>query len=280
MADLTLVLEASTATGSVALVAGDEVVAESSVAMRARDGEQLLPAVVATLRTAGRSTTDLGRIVCSAGPGGFTGLAHRRGDRQGARRVVRRRVMECLAAGLARRRRAEAVAPVDAATIRGGAREPGDAASESLASSPLADSTAIAGAATIGGEVRHPALSAGNAGILAILDAMRDEWYVQQLAWGARDEGIVPRLGDPAPRAPGDSRRWRRAPARRRPASAAASFAGGVEAIPLARDIVALAEGELLQPVDLASWEPEYGRLAEAQVKWEAAHGRALGGVG
>jgi tRNA threonylcarbamoyladenosine biosynthesis protein TsaB len=29
-------------------------------------------------------------------------------------------------------------------------------------------------------------------------------------------------------------------------------------------------------PVDLAAWEPVYGRLAEAQVKWEAAHGRAL----
>jgi tRNA threonylcarbamoyladenosine biosynthesis protein TsaB len=29
-------------------------------------------------------------------------------------------------------------------------------------------------------------------------------------------------------------------------------------------------------PVDLANWEPLYGRLAEAQVKWEAAHGRSL----
>lgn len=29
-------------------------------------------------------------------------------------------------------------------------------------------------------------------------------------------------------------------------------------------------------PVDLASWEPVYGRLAEAQVKWEAAHGKPL----
>lgn len=29
-------------------------------------------------------------------------------------------------------------------------------------------------------------------------------------------------------------------------------------------------------PVDLASWEPAYGRLAEAQVKWEASHGVAL----
>lgn len=29
-------------------------------------------------------------------------------------------------------------------------------------------------------------------------------------------------------------------------------------------------------PVDLDSWEPSYGRLAEAQVKWEGAHGRKL----
>lgn len=28
--------------------------------------------------------------------------------------------------------------------------------------------------------------------------------------------------------------------------------------------------------VDLAAWEPDYGRAAEAQVKWEAAHGRPL----
>lgn len=30
-------------------------------------------------------------------------------------------------------------------------------------------------------------------------------------------------------------------------------------------------------PVDLAAWEPDYGRLAEAQVRWEAVHGRPLG---
>ncbi|HEY0997926.1 MAG TPA: tRNA (adenosine(37)-N6)-threonylcarbamoyltransferase complex dimerization subunit type 1 TsaB [Gemmatimonadaceae bacterium] len=29
-------------------------------------------------------------------------------------------------------------------------------------------------------------------------------------------------------------------------------------------------------PADLAGWEPAYGRLAEAQVRWEAAHGRPL----
>lgn len=31
-----------------------------------------------------------------------------------------------------------------------------------------------------------------------------------------------------------------------------------------------------LGAVDLASWEPDYGRLAEAQVRWETAHGRPL----
>jgi hypothetical protein len=29
-------------------------------------------------------------------------------------------------------------------------------------------------------------------------------------------------------------------------------------------------------PADLTLWEPHYGRLAEAQRRWEAAHGRAL----
>jgi tRNA threonylcarbamoyladenosine biosynthesis protein TsaB len=36
------------------------------------------------------------------------------------------------------------------------------------------------------------------------------------------------------------------------------------------------AEIEARGPVDLDRWEPSYGRLAEAQVKWEAAHGRPL----
>lgn len=29
-------------------------------------------------------------------------------------------------------------------------------------------------------------------------------------------------------------------------------------------------------PTDLGRWEPDYGRVAEAQRRWEAAHGRAL----
>jgi tRNA threonylcarbamoyladenosine biosynthesis protein TsaB len=37
-----------------------------------------------------------------------------------------------------------------------------------------------------------------------------------------------------------------------------------------------LADIEARGAVDLDSWEPAYGRLAEAQVKWETAHGRRL----
>lgn len=52
-----------------------------------------------------------------------------------------------------------------------------------------------------------------------------------------------------------------------------------VDAAPHARGVLRLAgHASLRTPVDLASWEPDYGRLAEAQVRWEAAHGRALEG--
>ena len=45
---------------------------------------------------------------------------------------------------------------------------------------------------------------------------------------------------------------------------------------PHARGVGAL-NGALVQgPVNLTDWEPAYGRLAEAQVRWEAAHGGTL----
>jgi tRNA threonylcarbamoyladenosine biosynthesis protein TsaB len=52
-----------------------------------------------------------------------------------------------------------------------------------------------------------------------------------------------------------------------------------MHAVPHARGVLRLATHASLEtPVDLASWEPDYGRLAEAQVRWEATHGRALDG--
>ena len=50
-----------------------------------------------------------------------------------------------------------------------------------------------------------------------------------------------------------------------------------IDAHPHARGVAPILENLLREgPVDLASWEPDYGRLAEAQVRWEAAHGRPL----
>jgi tRNA threonylcarbamoyladenosine biosynthesis protein TsaB len=50
-----------------------------------------------------------------------------------------------------------------------------------------------------------------------------------------------------------------------------------IDAGPHARGVGAVLPSILAGgPVDLASWEPDYGRLAEAQVRWEAAHGRPL----
>jgi tRNA threonylcarbamoyladenosine biosynthesis protein TsaB len=46
--------------------------------------------------------------------------------------------------------------------------------------------------------------------------------------------------------------------------------------IPRAANVVRLGAWLALEPVSLAAWEPDYGRLAEAQVKWEQAHGRPL----
>ena len=57
-------------------------------------------------------------------------------------------------------------------------------------------------------------------------------------------------------------------------APAARGAAGFALALPGGR--TGAAEALALAPVDLALWEPDYGRKAEAQVKWEIAHGRAL----
>jgi tRNA threonylcarbamoyladenosine biosynthesis protein TsaB len=54
-------------------------------------------------------------------------------------------------------------------------------------------------------------------------------------------------------------------------------FENSVVATPRARAVARIEE--LVQsrgPVDIGRWEPSYGRLAEAQVRWETAHGKPL----
>jgi tRNA threonylcarbamoyladenosine biosynthesis protein TsaB len=55
---------------------------------------------------------------------------------------------------------------------------------------------------------------------------------------------------------------------------------GAIEALPRARGVARLESlldaRESRGVVDIGTWEPSYGRLAEAQVKWETTHGKPL----
>ena len=52
---------------------------------------------------------------------------------------------------------------------------------------------------------------------------------------------------------------------------------GVIRGRPVASGVVHLSDWlERHGPVDVGAWEPAYGRLAEAQVRWESAHGKPL----
>jgi tRNA threonylcarbamoyladenosine biosynthesis protein TsaB len=109
---------------------------------------------------------------------------------------------------------------------------------------------------------------------LALLDAMRGERYAalyQVGAGGAVRE--IERLG--LVREENIGRYCARLGAR------AIGPGEMMEAAPHARGVGVLLDEILARGrVSLDAWEPDYGRLAEAQVKWEAAHGRSLTGEG
>ena len=106
---------------------------------------------------------------------------------------------------------------------------------------------------------------------LAVLDAMRGESYVAGYETG---DGSVREIAPFALVA--------RAAVEPMAHALGARLAGPAETVvasPHARGVARLedllAESE---PVDLAAWEPRYGRVAEAQARWEREHGRPLGG--
>lgn len=106
---------------------------------------------------------------------------------------------------------------------------------------------------------------------LATLDAMREERYLALITIG--EEGAIATYESLGLAPVADlSERAR---------SMSATLIGPDEALaamPHARGVArATALIASAGPVDIASWEPVYGRLAEAQVKWEAAQGRPLG---
>ena len=115
---------------------------------------------------------------------------------------------------------------------------------------------------------RAPQLEAGK--WLALLDAMRGERYAA--LYEVDDAGGVREI-----ESLGLVREENVASECARLGARATGPREMIEAAPHARGVVALLDSILAAgPVSLDAWEPDYGRLAEAQVRWEAAHGRAL----
>ena len=115
----------------------------------------------------------------------------------------------------------------------------------------------------------RPALQPGE--YLSVLDAMRGEFYAARLTLGS--DHVATQVGE----------------MRLITADELVSLAGekgGLRIIGPARELDFHPHARGAAPVldsivdsgavDLALWEPEYGRLAEAQVRWEAEHGRSL----
>jgi len=115
----------------------------------------------------------------------------------------------------------------------------------------------------------RPPLEAGE--YLSLLDAMRGELFAARVS--VQPGGLATQTG---PTAVLSAEQLAEAAHRERGVRLIGP-GQQVDAHPHARGVAPILDSiKESGPVDLASWEPEYGRLAEAQVRWEAAHGRPL----
>lgn len=104
---------------------------------------------------------------------------------------------------------------------------------------------------------------------LAVIDAMRGDVFGMEVH--VDHEGLLSLAGSA----------WlsQRSGAVERARDLGAAIVGPGEAMPHAphaRGFARLLAQRLAPSVDLAAWEPDYGRKAEAQVRWERDHGRNL----
>jgi tRNA threonylcarbamoyladenosine biosynthesis protein TsaB len=225
-APLMLALDASTYTGTVALIQGERLLSECEVAMRGEKEERLMPAVVDALGAAGARPGDLACVACGGGPGSFTSL----------------RIAAAIAKGMAA----------------------GRAIPLYSASSLL---LVVAGSPAGSTPGRY----------LAVLDALRGDVYaagyeVRESADGDDGRHEIIELA-PLALVP----RERTAELARSIGARCIGPREELAAIPRASGFARIAFLlERAGPVDLALWEPDYGRLAEAQVRWEREHGRPL----
>lgn len=215
---LVLALDASTYSGSVALIRDGSVAAHAMVAMRGEHEERLMPAVASLLAGESVSVDALDAVACGAGPGSFTSL----------------RIAAAIAKGVCAARNLPLL---------------------------VAPSTLLVVAAA------EPALSPGS--YVVAMDAMRGDFFWQDVEVEVGGSVV-----------PGISSRTSRADLELHAEQRSARIIGPAESpsmTPHARGFARLIELAVARPVEMTTWEPNYGRKAEAQVRWEAAHGRELG---
>jgi tRNA threonylcarbamoyladenosine biosynthesis protein TsaB len=223
---LTLALDASTSTGTAALLCGAVQLGDIDVPMRSVGRETLLPAIAELVQRSGRAIDDVERIVCGSGPGSFTGL----------------RIGASIAKACAMRTGARGEIPFYGVSsllliVAGNdmAREPG---------------RYVAVLDALRGEVYAAAFEVGDDLAIAEIEAM---WVRPRESL----DSVATRLGA---RLIGPDQALRCGP-----------HARGVARLQSVLDAAV--------PAHLATWEPEYGRAAAAQQRWEEAHGRPLSGA-
>lgn len=205
-----LVLEASTANASVAVIIEGTVRSAVDATMGASREDALFPAVVQALAHAGVSPLSLHAVVCGSGPGSFTSL----------------RIAAALAKGLVQER-----------------------------ATPLVAVPSLLLAAATHGVPGAWVLHA---------DALRGDRYALPVTIDGRGHAVAT------------------GPVQLVAASALESTFPdrvAVTARPEASALVRVQGWAQLPVCDVATWEPAYGRLAEAQVQWEATHARPLPAV-
>ncbi len=230
-------LDTATDVGSVAVGTPGGPVSLVTVGRRRHAGE-LVPALARALHAAGADWADLGGMVVADGPGSFTGL----------------RIAFATALGIARQCPGLIVVTVPSLVAAAYAGSAG--LSEAGCGLPVA---ALYDA--LRGAVYAAVCDVANGGRLLVPPTLTTVGELQ--ARGVR-AGIA--VGDGAHVHAEAVRRWTGRPP-----------AGPPEGAPRAGALVALVGSPHANRVlDLARWEPVYGRPAEAQLKWERTHGRAL----
>jgi tRNA threonylcarbamoyladenosine biosynthesis protein TsaB len=214
---LVLALDASTYTGSVALIADGAVQAEGVAAMRGEHEERLMPAISDMLTKHSIALDRINAVACGAGPGSFTSL----------------RIAASIAKGFCVARNVPLLVAPSALLVVGAA---------------------------------EPELAPGS--YVVAMDAMRGDFFWHNVAIDGSGNIV-----------PGISSRTTRSELERHASENGARIIGPSESSalhPHARGFARLIRAGIATQVEMTTWEPNYGRKAEAQVRWEATHGREL----